>query len=52
MSDTTILVKKETRQLLRELGKKGQTYDQVINDLAKAKAQKAKLQVQEVPIPT
>jgi hypothetical protein len=48
MSDTTILVMKETRQLLRDLGKKGQTYDQVINDLAKAKVQKTKLE--EVPI--
>ena len=48
MLDTTILIRKETRQLLRQIGKKGQTYDEVINDLAKA--QKAKLQVQEVPI--
>ena len=32
---TTILVEHETRQFLREIGKKGQTYDGVINDLAK-----------------
>ena len=48
--DTNIRVKKETRELLKDLGKMGQTYDQVINDLAKAKAKKAKLQVKEVPI--
>jgi hypothetical protein len=35
MSSTTILIRKETRQLLRELGKKGETYDQVIQDLAR-----------------
>lgn len=35
--NTTILVKKETRQLLRKLGKKGQTYDEVIAELAKEK---------------
>ena len=45
MSDTTILVRKGTRQLLRDLGKKGQTYDQVINDLAKAKVQKRCLEL-------
>jgi hypothetical protein len=48
--DTNIRIKQETRELLKEIGRMGQTYDQVINDLAKAKAQKAKLQVQEVPI--
>jgi hypothetical protein len=32
--NTTILVKKETRELLREIGKKRQTYDDIINDLA------------------
>lgn len=35
--NTTLLVKKETRQLLRKLGKKGQTYDEVIAELAKEK---------------
>lgn len=35
--NTTLLVKKETRQLLRKLGKKGQSYDEVIAELAKEK---------------
>jgi hypothetical protein len=35
MLDTTILIRTETRKLLRELGKKGETYDEVINELAK-----------------
>ena len=30
---TTIQVSKETREELRELGKKGETYDQLINRL-------------------
>jgi hypothetical protein len=46
--DTDIRIKEETRDLLKEIGRMGQTYDEVISDLARAK--KAKLQVQEVPI--
>jgi len=42
--NTTILVTKETRKLLKQLGKKGETYDQVINELAK----KAGLKLKEV----
>lgn len=34
MSDvTTISVSKETKELLREFGKKGQTYDEIIRHL-------------------
>jgi hypothetical protein len=32
---TTILVKKPTRELLRKIGHKSQTYDQLINELIK-----------------
>jgi hypothetical protein len=45
--DTNIRIKEETRELLKEIGRMGQTYDQVINDLAKAKAQ---VKLQEMPI--
>ena len=30
---TTILVKRETRERLRQLGRKSQTYDQLISEL-------------------
>ena len=30
---TTIMVKKETRDILKELGKKGETYDDIIRRL-------------------
>jgi hypothetical protein len=30
---TTILIETETRELLREIGRKNQTYDQLINEL-------------------
>ncbi len=30
---TTVSLRKETRELLRKLGSKGQTYDEVIRDL-------------------
>lgn len=33
MSNTTIIVKKSTRDNLKELGRKNQTYDQLINQL-------------------
>lgn len=49
MLHTTILIKKETRQLLRELGKKGETYDQVINELARKAGFNAK-ELLETPI--
>jgi hypothetical protein len=35
MSKTTILLENSTRQKLREIGRKEQTYDQVINELIK-----------------
>jgi hypothetical protein len=37
MSKTTILVQSETRKRLREIGRKDQTYDQLINELIKYK---------------
>jgi hypothetical protein len=30
---TTILIRKETRQLLQEKGRKSQTYDELINEV-------------------
>ena len=30
---TTISIKKETREMLKELGKKGETYDEIIRGL-------------------
>jgi hypothetical protein len=35
--ETTILVKKSTRDLLREIGRKNQTYDDLINELIQNK---------------
>jgi hypothetical protein len=35
MPKTTILVETETRELLKRIGSKGQTYDQVISGLIK-----------------
>jgi hypothetical protein len=37
MSNTTILVNIKTRKLLQELGKKDQTYDEIIRELIKQK---------------
>jgi hypothetical protein len=37
MSKTTILVESETRERLRRIGRKNQTYDQLINELIKTK---------------
>jgi hypothetical protein len=37
MSKTTILIETTTREKLREVGKKNQTYDQLINELIKSK---------------
>ena len=37
MQFKTILVEKKTRDKLRKIGFKGQTYDQVISELLKAK---------------
>jgi hypothetical protein len=37
MVKRTILVETRTRELLKELGKKDQTYDQVINELIQIK---------------
>jgi hypothetical protein len=48
--DTNIRIKQETRDLLKEIGRMGQTYDEVINDLAKAKAKAQKVKLQEVPV--
>ncbi|MGA9843530.1 MAG: hypothetical protein WBP64_07845 [Nitrososphaeraceae archaeon] len=37
MSKTTILIKTTTREKLRQIGRKNQTYDQLINELIKRK---------------
>ena len=37
MVKTTILVEKQTREILRKIGTKGQTYDQVIIQLLQTK---------------
>lgn len=37
MSKTTILVETTTRERLRQIGRKNQTYDQLINELIKTK---------------
>jgi len=37
MEKCTILIKSITRQRLKHIGTKGQTYDQLINELIKAK---------------
>ena len=34
---STIAISRNTRDILKELGHKGQTYDQLINELIKAK---------------
>jgi hypothetical protein len=39
MSKTTILVEDTTRQKLRQIGRKEQTYDQVINELIQLKTE-------------
>lgn len=33
MSETTIAVKKKTRERLKKIGRKGETYDDIINRL-------------------
>ncbi|MGA7369282.1 MAG: hypothetical protein WBX01_09140 [Nitrososphaeraceae archaeon] len=37
MDDTTIIIKKETRNALKGLGLKGETYDQIISKLIRLK---------------
>ena len=37
MSKTTILVESQTRERLRQIGRKNQTYDQLINELIETK---------------
>lgn len=37
MSKTTILIRTTTREKLRHIGRKNQTYDQLINQLIKRK---------------
>lgn len=32
---TTILIKKDTREKLRDIGRKQQTYDEIVNELLK-----------------
>lgn len=39
MTKTTILVETETRELLKRIGSKGQSYDHVINELIKTKVE-------------
>jgi hypothetical protein len=36
-SKSTIVIRKTTRQLLKQIGKKDQTYDELIKDLIKSK---------------
>jgi hypothetical protein len=38
MPKTTILVETKTRESLKRIGNKGQTYDKVINDLIKERS--------------
>ena len=38
MSKTTILIESTTRELLRQIGRKNQTYDQLINELINSKS--------------
>jgi hypothetical protein len=40
MSKSTILVESNTRERLKEVGRKGQTYDQLINQLLSASKMK------------
>jgi hypothetical protein len=35
---TTIVIQNETRKLLKQIGKKGQTYDQIIEELIRLKS--------------
>ena len=42
--NTTILIKRRTRNELRDIGSKGQTYDQLIAELVKLKKNSANLQ--------
>lgn len=44
-SETTIRIKRNTRDLLEAIGSKGQTYNDVINDLVDFKAENEKLYV-------
>jgi hypothetical protein len=37
MDEGTILIKNRTRERLRQIGSKGQTYDQLINELIDAR---------------
>lgn len=37
MSKTTIIIENTTRELLKQLGRKNQTYDQLINELVELK---------------
>ena len=37
MTKSTILLEKETRQKLRKVGYKGQTYDEIIKELLQSK---------------
>jgi hypothetical protein len=39
MPKTTILVETNTRESLKRIGNKGQTYDQIVNDLIKIKGE-------------
>ena len=40
MPKTTILVENETREKLKQIGRKNQTYDDVINELVSSKIKK------------
>jgi len=40
MEQTRILIKNQTRELLKKLGSKGMSYDQIINELISTKNKK------------
>jgi hypothetical protein len=43
MEKSTILVERRTRKLLRQIGTKGQTYDEVIKELIRTKRNQASI---------
>jgi len=47
MTITTIRLKKETVEKLKEIGKKGETYDQIVNRLIEPLLKQLKQEVQE-----
>jgi hypothetical protein len=52
MSKTTILVETKTRELLKQIGRKNQTYDQLIVELIKAKSSQDPLDCRLANLPS